>query len=34
MKIPKHTERSLEILARVAGWGFPPEAQQLLARER
>lgn len=26
--IPKHTERSSETLARLEGWGFPPEVLQ------
>jgi hypothetical protein len=28
MKLPKHTERSLGILARLTDWGFRPEIQQ------
>jgi len=28
MKIPKHREQSLIVLARLAGWGFSPEVQQ------
>jgi hypothetical protein len=28
MKLPKHTERSETILARVANWGFPAEVMQ------
>ena len=28
MKTPKHRERSLQILAHLAGWGFPPDVQQ------
>lgn len=28
MKRPKHTERSLQVLARLTSWGFPPEVQQ------
>lgn len=28
MKIPKHREQSLNVLARLARWGLPPEVQQ------
>jgi len=28
MKVPKHREQSLKVLAHLAGWGFPPEVQQ------
>jgi hypothetical protein len=28
MKLPKHTESSSKILARLTGWGFRPEVQQ------
>jgi hypothetical protein len=30
MKLPKHTERSRQVLERLAGWGFPPEVAQRL----
>jgi hypothetical protein len=28
MRIPDHNERSAQILAQMAGWGFPPDIQQ------
>src|ERR1700748_761440 len=30
MKPPPHTENSANILARLSGWGFPPQVQQRL----
>ena len=30
MKLPRHTERSLKVLARLTDWGFRPEIQQRL----
>ena len=28
LKLPKHQEQSQTVLARLGGWGFPPEVQQ------